>query len=120
MSLNRLAVAPVRLEVIAELNVLRLLVWQVPQPTALKTALPLLIDVEPPGVVGFCAGGARRRMNIANATVSLSVPVAVLLKFVWSSGVGFRHPAGMPSVVSSPGRGRSCVKSSFDTPCSTL
>ena len=78
MSLNRLAVAPVRLDVIAELNVLKLFVWQVPQPIALNTLLPFVVE----GVAADGVGGASRRMNIANATVSLSVPVAELLKFV--------------------------------------
>src|SRR4029077_2578404 len=78
MSLNRFAVAWPRLEVIEERAVFNDGVWQRLQPTALNRLLPFAIDVDPPGVVVDGVGGARSRMNIANPTVSLSVPVAVV------------------------------------------
>src|SRR5206468_793576 len=40
-------------------------VWHEAQPTALKTARPLVVD----GVAAAGAGGASRRMNAANSTV---------------------------------------------------
>ncbi len=95
--------------------------WQTLQPMALKRLFPLLIDVAPPGVVVEGTGGASRRMNMANDTVSLSVPTADVLKLVWSSGVAFNlHCDGRPVVWSSRGSGRSCVNSSLLTPISTL
>src|SRR5438105_4142013 len=121
MSVKRFAVAWPRLEVMAERDVVSDGVWQTLQPMELKRLRPLVIDVEPPGTVVEGVGGARRRMNIAKPTVSLSVPVAVVLKFVWSSGVALmRQAEGSPLLRSSPGSGRSCVKSSLLTPCSTL
>ena len=82
-------------------------------------------EVDPPGTVADAVGGASSRMNMANCTVSLSVPMAVVLKLVRSSGVALmRHCTGSPTPVetppSSPGSGRSCVKSSLLTPISTL
>ena len=57
-------------------------VWHCAQPIDEKRLRPLAIDVDPPGVVALGVGGARKRMNIANPMVSLSVPVAVVLKLV--------------------------------------
>src|SRR5437870_593283 len=87
MSLYRLAVALVRLEVKLERVVASDGVWQTLQPIELNSALPLLIDVEPPGVVVDGVGAARRRMNMAKATVSLITPAPVPLNCVRSSGV---------------------------------
>src|SRR5260221_8960884 len=96
-------------------------VWQTLQPMELNRLRPLLMEVAPPGVVVEGTGGASNRMNMANDTVSLSVPTAVVLKLVWSSGVGLSlHCEGRPVVWSSFGRGRSCVNSSLLTPISTL
>ena len=71
MSLNRLAVALLRLEVSADAEVVSEGVWQTAQPMALNSDRPLLMDVEPPGVVVEGVGGARKRMKFAKATTSL-------------------------------------------------
>src|SRR5689334_3766526 len=120
MSLYRFAVALERLDVKLELVVVSDGVWQTVQPIEANSARPLLIDVEPPGVVVDGVGGASRRMNMAKATVSLITPAPVPLNCVRSSGVAltlqlFVRPVDDPS----PGSGRSCPNSSFDTPCST-
>src|SRR5436305_1246135 len=121
MSLKRFAVALPRLGVNADAVVVSDAVWQRAQPMELNRLRPFAIDVAPPGTVVDGVGGARRRMNIANCTVSLNVATDVVLKFVWSSGVALtRHAAGRPLTWSSPGSGRSCVNSSLLTPISTL
>src|SRR5436189_1624479 len=121
MSLNRFAFALLRLGVNFEAVVLRVGVWQVLQPMALNRFLPLVIDVEPPGVVVDGVGGARRRMNIAKATASLNTPSLTPSKWVMSSGVALTlQAAGRPLFMSSPGSGRSWVNSSLLTPISTL
>ena len=84
-------------------------VWHVAQPIALNSALPLAIEVAPPGVVVDGIGGARSRMNCANASTSLSmeafkanwsVLVTVGEKLLVSSGypfpVRFRQFDGRP------------------------
>src|SRR5947208_12225803 len=120
MSLNRFAVALLRLEVKFERNVVSDGVWQTLQPMELKRARPLLIDVAPPGVVVDATGCARKRMNMAKATVSLITPAPTPLKCVMSSGVELmRHDDGRPAFCPSPGSERSCPNSSFETPCST-
>ncbi len=96
------------------------LLWQAAHPTSVNRASPAMIDGSPPGELA-CAGGLRRRMNMANITESLDVARAVLLKFVWSSGVVFTlHYAASPLTRPSSGVGRSCVNSSLLTPISTL
>src|SRR5947209_4602876 len=108
MSLNRFAVALFRLGVNDERKVVSAGVWQTLQPMELNRLRPLLMEVEPPGVVAFGVGGARRRMNIANATVSLSTPAPTPLKCVVSSGVALmRQAAGRPAACPSPGSERS-------------
>ena len=52
-------------------------VWQVAQPMALNSRRPLAIEVVPPGVVVEGVGGASKRMNIANITVSLGMEAFV-------------------------------------------
>src|SRR5882757_5393893 len=109
-------------------------VWQTAQPMELNRALPWVIEVAPPGVVVDGVGGARRRMNCANAMTSLgmeaftangSALVEVGVKLVTSSGYPtvfrFRQLAGRPLPrMSSPGSGRSCGKVSLEIPISTL
>src|ERR1700760_1917199 len=109
-------------------------VWHTEQPIDLNSAAPCVIDVAPPGTVVEGTGGARRRMNCANASTSLridafaaNVLVAVELaeKLVLSSGypapARLRQLAGNPVPwTSSPGRGRSCMNSSLLMPISTL
>src|SRR5437660_7020798 len=90
MSLKRFAVALPRLGVKRDGDVVSDAVWQSAHPTELNRLRPFAIDVAPPGTVVDGVGGARKRMNIANCTVSLSVAMEVVLKFVWSSGVGLR------------------------------
>src|SRR5262249_34893484 len=120
MSLNRFAVALFRLEVKFERNVVSDGVWQTLQPMALNRFLPLLIEVEPPGVVVDGVGAARKRMNMAKATVSLITPAPTPSKCVMSSGVALiRQLAGRPAFCPSPGSERSCPNSSLETPCST-
>ena len=88
-----------RLDVNEEVPVVRLVVWQIAQPMEMKRLRPLVIEVAPPGTVVEGVGGAKRRMNIANCARSLSVPIAVVLKLVWSSGVALpRQFAGRPLV----------------------
>jgi len=79
---EQVGVGVTRLGVNRDGDVVRLAVWQTAQPTAVNRPRPLAIDAAPPGVVSDGVGGARRRMNIANCTVSLSVPIEVVLKFV--------------------------------------
>src|SRR5258708_4018588 len=81
-SLNRAAGALPRLGVNCDPLVVSDGEWQTLQPMALKRLLPLLIDVAPPGVVAEGTGGPSSRMNMANDTVSLSVPTADVLKLV--------------------------------------
>ena len=47
------------------------------QPMARNSQRPLLIEVAPPGVVVEGMGGASKRMNIANITVSLGIEALV-------------------------------------------
>src|SRR5436190_23972362 len=100
MSLNRFAVALLRLGVKCEPTVLSDGVWQTLQPMALNRLRPLLIDVEPPGTVAEGVGCASKRMNIAKPTVSaMVVPVLPTpSKCVMSSGVALNalHAAGRP------------------------
>src|SRR5580700_1335112 len=121
MSLSKLAVALPRLEVNEEAEVVSDSVWHVAHPMALNKARPLDMEAAPPGVFVEGVGWSRNRMNNANPTTSLAVPRVVVLKLVWSSGVGLiRQLGGKPVVISSPGSGRSCVKASLLTPISTL
>src|SRR5580658_1236211 len=45
-------------------------VWQVAQPMDLKSAAPAAIEVAPPGVLVDGVGGASKRINSANKTMS--------------------------------------------------
>src|SRR5216117_2226843 len=98
MSLNRLAVTLFKPGVKLERVVASDGVWQTLQPMALNRARPLLIDVEPPGVVVDGVGGASSRMNMAKATVSLMLSVgAAAPTSVMSSGVALNlQTAGNP------------------------
>src|SRR6266481_6675116 len=100
--------------------------WQTAQPMALNRARPLLMEVEPPGVVAEAGGGASMRMKLANAVTSYSTAALVVSSgFVESSGYPFpdrfRQFAGNPLPnASSPGSGRSWGNSRLEMPISTL
>src|SRR3954470_18694389 len=85
-------------------------VWQCTQPTpgsllVPKSAAPRFSEA----LLVVAAGGAERRMNAANSTVSPASPVT---GSVASSGVAlYWQPAAVA---------RSLGKSSLETPCSTL
>src|SRR6185295_15575442 len=87
-------------------------VWQSPQPTDMNTARPAVVVAL--GSAGD--GGARKRMNAANSTVSpeasAGVPESTPWLLVWSSGDPLNTQPGTAD--------RSLVKFSFETPCSTL
>src|ERR1700674_6071017 len=104
-------------------------VWQSAHPAVQKARLPLVIEDAPPGLVVEAVGGARRRMNIANCTVSLGTwafcavgsEFASTVKLEVSSGVWFSlQLAERPPCAASAGLGRSLGNSSLVTPISTL
>src|SRR5271165_881373 len=86
----RLAFTWFRAGVTPEVPVWSVGVWHMAQPITLKLRLPLAMDGAPPGLVLEGFGGARRRMNIANCTMSLGTS-AYCEGFVTvvSLGVGF-------------------------------
>src|SRR5215471_535039 len=99
--------------VIVDVPVVNEGVWHSAQPILLNTCLPFAIDVAPPGVVVEGVGGARRRMNSANFSMSVVASSAVVASmFVLSFGV----VANWQFWVSS----RSVWKTSFVIPISTL
>src|SRR5262249_34098591 len=97
-------------------------VWQSAQPMELNAALPLVMDVVPPGLVVEGVGGASKRINTANCATSLgTAEFGDAVKFMPSSGVGFSVQfAGSPPRMASSGLARSFEKSSLVTPISTL
>src|SRR5215467_3996986 len=88
-------------------------VWHSAQPMLLNSCLPFEIDVAPPGVVVEGVGGASKRMNNANFSMSVVASSAVVASMlVVSLGV----VANWQFAVSS----RSVWKMSFVMPISTL
>ena len=91
-------------------------VWHMSQWILLKSAWPFWTD-EALGFPGIPwaegAGGARNRMKVEKATISLTIAAPDRSKFVPSSGVGFNWQ----EMGTAP---RSLGKASFVTPISTL
>src|SRR5438046_3198137 len=92
--------------------VVRVEVWQRPQPTMLNRFAPFVVEA----AVGPGAGGADSRMKAAKFTrsddISASVPIGLPSEvsiFVLSSGVPLYTQSGVAA--------RSLVKASLETPC---
>src|SRR5262245_11037969 len=96
-----------------EFPVVKLGVWHNAQPTWLNTALPLLIDVAPPGEVVEGVGAARKRMKNANFSIALIASSGAAPSVLVTS---FGTVANWQDAVSS----RSVWNSSLVMPISTL
>ena len=88
-------------------------VWHSAQPADWKSALPLVIDAAPPGVVADGVGGARSRMKTANFSIELiEATGSVASRSVVLLGIAENWHADVSS--------RSVMNRSFVMPISTL